>query len=105
MGEQFELNIQEGDVIVLGTDGLFDNLFPKQITSLLDTVLPSSSELDQHSMEKVASCIAHTAHKAAKGTKTKTPFALAAQEAGYEYLGGKMDDITVITSLVTATEK
>ncbi|KAE9345027.1 hypothetical protein PF008_g8957 [Phytophthora fragariae] len=102
MGEVYELETQTGDVVVLGTDGLFDNLFPKQITSLLDTVLPSNLELDQHSMEKVASCIAHTAHKAAKGTKTKTPFAMAAQQAGYEYLGGKMDDITVVTSLVTS---
>ncbi|KAH7469056.1 hypothetical protein KRP22_004199 [Phytophthora ramorum] len=102
MGEVYELETQEGDLIVLGTDGLFDNLFPEQIASLLDTVLPSTPELDQHSMEKVASCIAHTAHKAAKGTKTKTPFALAAQQAGYEYLGGKMDDITVVTSLVTS---
>ncbi|KAF4042515.1 Stage II sporulation protein E (SpoIIE) [Phytophthora infestans] len=102
MGEVYELETQEGDVIVLGTDGLFDNLFPKQIASLLDTVLPSTPELDHHSMEKVASCIAHTAHKTAKGTKSKTPFAIAAQQAGYEYLGGKMDDITVVTSLVTS---
>ncbi|KAL3662942.1 hypothetical protein V7S43_011888 [Phytophthora oleae] len=102
MGEVYELEAQEGDVVVLGTDGLFDNLFPNQIASLLDTVLPSMPELDQHSMEKVASCIAHTAHKAAKGTKTKTPFAIAAEQAGYEYLGGKMDDITVVTSLVTS---
>lgn len=52
-------------------------------------------------MEKVASRIAHTAHKAAKEVETKTPFAAAAQHAGFEYLGGKMDDITVVTSLVT----
>ncbi|KAL7682701.1 putative PPM-type phosphatase domain, protein phosphatase 2C [Plasmopara halstedii] len=101
MGEIFDLEIQEGDVVVLGTDGLFDNLFPKQIASLLDSVLPPKLELDQRSMEKVASCIAHTAHKAAKSTKTKTPFSVAAQQAGYEYIGGKMDDITVVTSLVT----
>ncbi|RLN47948.1 hypothetical protein BBJ28_00001675 [Nothophytophthora sp. Chile5] len=107
MGQLFDLATEEGDLVVLGTDGLyvsFDNLFPQQITTLLDTVLPSSPSIDPHSMEKVASCIAHTAHKAAKGTKTKTPFAMAAQQAGHEYLGGKMDDITVITSLVTSSE-
>lgn len=53
-------------------------------------------------MEKVASCIAHTAHKAAKDTKMETPFTKAAHQAGYEHLGGKMDDITVVTSLVTS---
>ena len=81
--------------------GSFDNLFPKQIASLLDTVMPSPPERDLHSMEKVASCIAHTAHEAAKCTKMETPFAMAARQAGYEYRGGKMDDITVVTSLVT----
>ncbi|CAH0475012.1 unnamed protein product [Peronospora belbahrii] len=100
MGEVYDLEAQEGDVIVLGTDGLLDNLFPKQIASLLDTILPSTPELDQQCMEKVALFIAHTAHTAAKSAKTKTPFAIAAHEAGYKYLGGKMDDITVITSLV-----
>ncbi|KAI9916545.1 hypothetical protein PsorP6_018227 [Peronosclerospora sorghi] len=65
MGDEYELETQEGDVIVLGTDGL---------------------------MEKVASCIAHTTHNAAKGVETKTPFSVAAQQAGYDYLGGKMDD-------------
>ncbi|CAI5730644.1 unnamed protein product [Peronospora destructor] len=102
MGEVYDLETQEGDVIVLGTDGLFDNLFSKQIASLLDAVLPSTAELDLHSMEKVASCIAHTAHEAAKCTKMETPFAIAAHQAGYEYRGGKMDDITVVTSLVTS---
>jgi protein phosphatase PTC7 len=79
----------------------FDNLFPAQVATLLDTVLPSTPEGDAESMEKVASCIAHTAHKTAKSTRNRTPFAIAAQKAGYEYLGGKMDDITVIASLVT----
>ena len=79
----------------------FDNLYSEQIASLLDTVLSPTQKRDQHSMDKVASFVAHTAHKAAKDTRTKTPFAVAAQQAGYEYLGGKMDDITVVTSLVT----
>ncbi|KAF1327992.1 Serine/threonine protein phosphatase, partial [Globisporangium splendens] len=108
-GQRVELEVREGDLIVLGTDGLYvTQHMPlirilSQITSLLDTVLPPTPEIDSESMEKVASCIAHTAHKSAKGTKNKTPFAQAAQNAGYEYLGGKMDDITVITALVTAS--
>lgn len=63
---------------------------------------PSDPELDPASMEKVASCVAHTAHKAAKATKTRSPFAVAAERAGYRYLGGKMDDITVVASLVAS---
>ncbi len=53
-------------------------------------------------MEEVASCIAHTAHKAAKGTRNTTPFADAAFKAGYTYIGGKMDDITVVSGLIVS---
>jgi len=80
----------------------FDNLFPSQIAALLDSVWPADPEISPASMEKVASCVAHTAHKAAKNTKMRSPFALAAERAGYQYLGGKMDDITVVASLVAA---
>lgn len=87
----------------MGTDGLFDNLFPSQITRLLDSIIPVVPEQGIETVDKIASCIAHTAHKAAKGTKSRTPFSQAAQRAGYEYEGGKMDDITVVTSLVTSS--
>lgn len=80
----------------------FDNLFPAQIATLLDSVWPADPEIGPESMEKVASCIAHTAHKSAKNTKTRSPFAIAAERAGYQYLGGKMDDITVVACLVAA---
>ncbi|KAI9916687.1 hypothetical protein PsorP6_017049 [Peronosclerospora sorghi] len=71
MGDEYELETQEGDVIVLGTDGLFDILFADQIARLLDTVLPFTPVFDAYSMEKVASCIAHTAHNAAKGLNSQ----------------------------------
>ncbi|KAI9909925.1 hypothetical protein PsorP6_010831 [Peronosclerospora sorghi] len=72
MGDEYELETQESDVIVLGTDGLyvallrllisfltvfllyacgrFDILFPDQIARLLDTVLPSTPVFDAYSM-------------------------------------------------------
>ncbi|KAI9917712.1 hypothetical protein PsorP6_012383 [Peronosclerospora sorghi] len=102
MGDEYELETQEGDVIVLGPNGLFDILFTDQIARLLDTALSSTPVFDAYSMEKFASCIAHTAHNAAKGVETKRPFAGAAQQAGYDYLGEKRDDITVVTSLVAS---
>jgi protein phosphatase PTC7 len=79
----------------------FDNLYPVQIASLLDSVMTSVPHEKVDTMDEVASCIAHTAHKSAKGTKNHTPFADAAKNAGYKYLGGKMDDITVITSFIS----
>lgn len=33
----------------------------------------------------------------------KSPFAAAAQEAGFYYLGGKLDDVSVVVSYVTAS--
>ncbi|KAI9920571.1 hypothetical protein PsorP6_015628 [Peronosclerospora sorghi] len=51
MGDEYELETQEGDVIVLGTDGPFDILFPDQIARLLDTVLPSTPVFDAYIMD------------------------------------------------------
>lgn len=30
--EQFEVNVQAGDVVVLGTDGLWDNCFDEEVS-------------------------------------------------------------------------
>ena len=34
-----------------------------------------------------------------------SPFAYGAQQLGYRYLGGKLDDITVVVSYVSAEEE
>lgn len=52
--------------------------------------------------EATAKKIAALAQQKAMDRNRQSPFAAAAQEAGYRYFGGKLDDITVIVSYVTS---
>lgn len=45
-------------------------------------------------------CVHRYARMRASDAKYHSPFSYAAIQAGYVYLGGKMDDITVVVSFV-----
>ena len=51
-------------------------------------------------IDKTAQVLAHYARHRAADPKFASPFAYAAFEAGYAYMGGKMDDITVVVARV-----
>ena len=44
--------------------------------------------------------VAHVAQQLAAKTEYMSPFAQSAFNAGFNYIGGKMDDITVLISVV-----
>jgi len=85
------------DVIVAGTDGLFDNLYDREIATLV-----VQAERTGLKPEVTAHNIATLAQQRAQDRHRQTPFSAAAHDAGYRYFGGKLDDITVVVSYVTA---
>lgn len=90
-----EFEVKPGDVIITATDGLFDNIYPKD----LGLVTKQEMQINQPPKD-VATYIANVAQQLAANEEYLSPFAAAAFEAGYSFLGGKMDDITVIVSVV-----
>jgi len=72
----------EGDVIVLATDGVFDNLYDKEIIEIL-----------ARKSENPAGEISLSAYKNSIKEAVGTPFS---EGSGGKYSGGKKDDITVI---------
>uniref|UniRef100_A0A803KVX3 Protein phosphatase n=1 Tax=Chenopodium quinoa TaxID=63459 RepID=A0A803KVX3_CHEQI len=94
-GQVFTFPVASGDVIVAGTDGLFDNLYDNEITALV--VQAKRSGLDP---QATAQNIATLAQQRAMDKHRKTPFAAAAHDAGFRYVGGKLDDITVVVSYI-----
>ncbi|PKI78568.1 hypothetical protein CRG98_001040 [Punica granatum] len=94
-GQVFTVPVVPGDVIVAGTDGLFDNLYNNEITAVVVEALRSRLE-PQATAQKITAL----ARQRAMDRNRQTPFASAAQEAGYRYYGGKLDDITVVVSYV-----
>lgn len=98
MAESSSFGVQEGDIILLGTDGLFDNMNE-------DMLLDYVSKLKDHKQDNVqntASKIAEEAHQLAFDPDYLSPFALTAIDAGIELRGGKPDDITVVVARVAS---
>ncbi|KAI3969234.1 hypothetical protein MKW92_045165 [Papaver armeniacum] len=85
--------VMSGDVIVMGTDGLFDNLFTSEIEKIIldaeEEAISRGGKIDPK--------------KKSLDPNNPTPFAEAQKE--YYILskgtGGKVDDITVIVSYVS----
>ncbi|THU51878.1 hypothetical protein C4D60_Mb06t35710 [Musa balbisiana] len=95
----FTFLVASGDVIIAGTDGLFDNLYNNEITAVV--VHATRAGLGP---QVTAQKIAALARQRALDKNRQTPFSTAAQDAGYRYHGGKLDDITVVVSCVTASD-
>ncbi|KAF8820527.1 serine/threonine specific protein phosphatase, partial [Cardiosporidium cionae] len=107
MASSCELKVTEGDLIILGTDGVFDNLYDFEICDLANLALsPFEGLLVQRpdmitSPRTLATAIAEAASYRSKDMAAKTPFMKHARECGTNYIGGKLDDITVVACWVT----
>ncbi|CAI0420135.1 unnamed protein product [Linum tenue] len=53
--------------------------------------------------QEAAQKITALARERALDRSRQTPFSVAAQDAGFRYYGGKLDDITVVVSYITTT--
>ncbi|KFD53003.1 hypothetical protein M514_06119 [Trichuris suis] len=93
--------VQSGDCIVLATDGLFDNM-PLQ---LIEKEMARLDSFEPLAVQRVCSSIAYQARLLSANTTYLSPFAKKAQLQGFNTVGGKPDDITVILAVVTAVER
>lgn len=99
--ESYDIALNDGDVIVTATDGLFDNLYDHEIASIIQNSLQSGL-----GPKEMATLLAEKAQERGKSTSGTSPFSDAARAAGYNtYIGGKLDDVTVIVSLVKGNGK
>ena len=91
----FSLQVSAGDVLVAGTDGLFDNLYDNELMAVVMQSIRAGSN-----PQVTAKNIVALARERAEDRNRQTPFSTAAQEAGFRFYGGKIDDITVIVSYI-----
>ncbi|KAJ9167503.1 hypothetical protein P3X46_022151 [Hevea brasiliensis] len=96
------MELMEGDTIVMGSDGLFDNVFDNEIVSTI-------ARYD--SVAEAAKALANLARTHAMDSEFESPYALEARSKGIDVpfwkkilgmklAGGKLDDITVIVGQV-----
>ncbi|KAJ1419720.1 PPM-type phosphatase domain [Sesbania bispinosa] len=97
-GQVFTIPVAPGDVIVAGTDGLFDNLYNNEITAVVVHAIRAGL-----SPQVTAQKIAALARQRALDKDRQTPFSTAAQDAGFRYYGGKLDDTTVVVSYIASS--
>lgn len=94
----YSLEVESRDLLILGSDGLWDNLFDWEILNLLgnnSTTSPSG----------IAEIIGRQAYFNSKA-ETAGPFQEAVHQAYPEaqWRGGKVDDITVLTARIMQLE-
>ncbi|GJM85616.1 hypothetical protein PR202_ga02084 [Eleusine coracana subsp. coracana] len=91
-----EVPAMEGDVVVVGTDGLFDNVSDDEMERVVEMgaamgFLPKN----------MADVIAGVVYEAARCSFRDTPYSVARRkERGTTSTGGKADDITVIVAFI-----
>jgi len=91
--DQIVLQVEEGDILVIATDGLFDNIFTDRIIQLTEGNLQLSSQ-------DLAQSLAEEAHRVGADPDAYSPFQEGARKAGQTWQGGKLDDVTVIVARI-----
>lgn len=122
------VEVQQGDVIVMGTDGLFDNRFNTQIAAdagwigtVADSILEkipffgfvlaaafasSDQKIEYIDPHRVAQRVVADAYKSAISQESDTPWAMMLKEWGVkDAKGGKVDDITMVLARVSTREE
>ncbi|KAI8330476.1 phosphatase 2C-like domain-containing protein [Chlamydoabsidia padenii] len=96
----FNVKVEKGDIIVMASDGLFDNVFDMDILGLINN---NSSRTRQPQV--IADMLAsHAKHISESRRSVDTPFQRRALSEGIPFHGGKADDISVLVAVVNDSE-
>ena len=94
-GVASQAQVAPGDLLLLATDGVFDNLHDEELAALAAALLLGEAGGGADA-DAVARAVADGARAASQSSTRSTPFAASAREHGRSHAGGKMDDVTVI---------
>ncbi|KAL8172161.1 hypothetical protein V2J09_023965 [Rumex salicifolius] len=90
-----KIKVIPGDIIVAATDGLFDNMFEREIERTVKKIRAQGAN-----PQNVAETLVKLALYNSMDECFESPFSKAADEAGQEHQGGKRDDITVVVGFI-----
>jgi len=94
--DQYTVVAQEGDILILATDGLFDNLWPDEVKTVVKA-------LHDEEPGSIAEALVIAANKRSHDFRP-SPFSHACLENRIPHEGGKTDDITVVASRISSAQ-
>lgn len=100
-----DFHVQEGDLLVLSTDGVLDNLYTDEVCDIVSKISQKTGRVRSSEFTDpgdIAEAIVQAAFQKSLDRHARTPFADHAGLAGESWAGGKMDDITCVCAWVTA---
>lgn len=90
LAKEEEVQLEEGDLVILGTDGLFDNMYKYMILDTIEEIQ------DNKNIRNVGTVIGKKAFDLSLNENYLSPFSINAKiSIGRLYIGGKSDDITI----------
>ncbi|KAK4726864.1 hypothetical protein R3W88_031781 [Solanum pinnatisectum] len=92
VAQEMELNVEKDDILMVGTDGMLDNIFESEIEEIVERAIDQKLKA-----EKLASQIGNIALNNSFDRFADTPYARASEG---RHKGGKIDDITVIVAYI-----
>jgi len=98
--ESVTVEVEEGDLVILATDGLFDNLYDPEILRILQDT--AADRYDPVALQLKAQALAEGAHERSLDPQYFSPYCLKEMEffGSQRSLGGKEDDISVVVARV-----
>jgi len=110
--DELTTHVREGDVLIAATDGLLDNLFDQEIQATVSEQLTALMGDDPIAAQQAISCLAWDLTERANAVGLRdndpaltTPWMATAAEAGYQKVGGKLDDVAVVCGVVRQGER
>ena len=99
--EDNQHEVKHNDIVVMGSDGVFDNLFDEQI--MKECIKPQLKDGQLGKPGDAALCVSSLAEALSYMDTHESPWTVEAVKAGKsrsKELGGKEDDITVIVAQI-----
>jgi protein phosphatase PTC7 len=99
-GDKYELKLLDHDILLFGTDGLFDNLYDNQILSIIGPLMDKDARENtnlkklQEQMTKSADTLLETCKKWSVNNEWESPFSAYTKKFPEQppHFGGKLDD-------------
>ncbi|CAG8500535.1 36298_t:CDS:2 [Racocetra persica] len=95
--QEFTVKVQKRDVVVIGSDGIFDNLYEEDI---LEEITKFTHSQQGDDLQVISDALAWRAKAASEDVNNVSPFQSRAMQEGLYYQGGKKDDISVLVAVV-----